>query len=133
MVTEGRAPLFQEIEPPQGLFRAILAHIELARRRAARVRLFAWGSLAFVSALALIPTVQYAASEFYASGFYEYASLFFDSLSRGYWKEIVYSLTDSLPSFALLLLAVTGIALVWSLRHARNDARLAFPDIALPA
>jgi hypothetical protein len=125
--------LFREVEPPRGLLSAILARVALARRRAARFYLVAFGTVTFVSVLLLIPAVQYAASEFYASGFYDYASLFFDSLSRGYWREVLYSLTASLPSLALLLIAALGTTLVWSARHAQRDARLAFARIALPA
>lgn len=119
-----------EIEPPRRLFPAILRRIAIHRRRVARLQLAAFGTVTFVSVLMLIPAVQYAVSEFNTSGFYDYASLFFDSLSRGYWREILLSLTDSLPSLALLLLAVIGTTLVWSLRHAREDARIAFAPVA---
>jgi len=125
--------LFLEIDPPQGLFSAILARVAYERQRAARLRLAVFGTCTFVSTLMLIPAVQYAASEFYTSGFYEYASLFFDSLSRGYWQELLYSLTGSVPSFSLLLLASIGTTLVWSLRHTNRDARIAFTRLALPA
>jgi len=125
--------LFREIDPPQGLFSAILARVAYERQRAARLRLAAFGTLTFVSVLMLIPAVQYVLSEFYTSGFYEYASLFFDSLSRGYWQELLYSLADSLPSVSLLLLAIVSTALVWSLRHTNRDARIAFTRLALPA
>ena len=128
-----RTPLFLETEPPSGLVAAILARIALARRRAARVRLAAFGATAFASILLLIPAVQYAMNEFYTSGFYDYASLFFDSFSHGYWQELLYSLTDSLPSVALLLLAAVGTASVWSLRQTRANARIAFARVALPA
>ncbi len=125
--------LFREIDPPHGLFSAILERVAYERQRAARFRLAAFGTLTFVSILMLIPAVQYALSEFYASGFYEYASLFFDSLSHGYWQELLYSLADSLPSLSLLLLAIIGTALVWSLRHTNRDVRIAFTRLALPA
>ena len=125
--------LFREIDPPQGLFSAILARVAYERQRAARLRLAVFGTFTFVSVLMLIPAVQYALSEFYTSGFYEYASLFFDSLSRGYWKELLYSLADSLPSLSLLLLAIISTVLVWSLRHTNRDARIAFTRLALPA
>ncbi len=133
MESNRHTQLFREIDPPQGLFSAILARVAYERQRAARLRLAAFGTFTFVSVLMLIPAVQYASSEFYTSGFYEYASLFFDSLSRGYWKELLYSLTDSLPSFSLLLLASIGTVLVWSLRHTNRDARIAFTRLALPA
>lgn len=125
--------LFREIDPPQGLFSAILARVAYERQRAARLRLAAFGTIMFVSVLMFIPAVQYALSEFYTSGFYEYASLFLDSLSRGYWQELLYSLANSLPSLSLLLLAIIGTALVWSLRHTNRDARIAFTRFALPA
>ncbi len=132
MDSNRHSQLFQEIDPPQGLFPAILVRIAHERQRAARLRLAAFGTITFVSILMLIPAVQYALSEFYISGFYEYASLFFDGFSRGYWKELLYSLADSLPSLALLLLAIIGTALVWSLRHTNRDARIAFTRLALP-
>ncbi len=133
MTTDDRAPLFREIEPPQGLFSAILTRIALARRRAARLQLAAFGTTAFVSVLLLIPAVQYAASEFYTSGFSDYASLFFDSLSRGYWQELLYSLSDSLPSFALLLLIAIGATFVWSAWQTNRTARIVFARVAVPA
>ncbi len=133
MTTHTNPPLFEEVEPPQKLFSAILMRVRLARQRAARLRFAAWGSVGLLSALMLVPAVQYSISEFYASGFYEYASLFLGGLASGYSKELLYSLGDSLPSFAILLLAATSIALVWSIQHARHDARLAFARVALPA
>ncbi|MHB8660558.1 MAG: hypothetical protein ACYC75_01265 [Minisyncoccota bacterium] len=132
-MNSGNRPLFHEIEPPRELFPAILARIALARRRAARLRLAAFGTVALASALALIPVVQYAMSEFRTSGFYDYASLFFDSLSWSYWKELLYSLAVSVPSIALLLLVATGAALVWSLRQTNRNARIAFTRVTLPA
>jgi len=125
--------LVREAEPPHRLFSAILARVALARRRAARLRLAAFGTTAFVSILLLIPAVEYATNEFYTSGFYDYASLFFDSLSRGYWREVLYSLTDSLPSLALLVLIATGTMLVWAVLETRQNAHIAFARIALPA
>lgn len=125
--------LFREIDPPQGLFSVILARIEYERQHAARLRLATFGTITFVSVLMLIPAVQYALSEFYTSGFYEYASLVFDSLSYGYWQELLYSLADSLPSLALLLLAIIGTAFVLSLRYVNRDARIAFTRPALLA
>ncbi len=126
-------PLFREIEPPRALFSAVLGRVALARQRAARLRFAAFGTVALVSALTFIPAVQYAVSEFKISGFSDYASLFFDSLTRGYWQEVLYSLAASLPSIALLLLAAVGSALVWSLWQTNRNARIAFTRPALPA
>jgi hypothetical protein len=133
MTSNRTTPHIPEIDPPRELFSAVLTRIAFARQRTARFRLAAFGTVTFVSVLMLIPAVQYALNEFYTSGFYDYASLFFDSLSRGYWQELLYSLTDSLPSLALLLLAIIGTAFVWSARQTNRNARIAFTRLALPA
>lgn len=130
---DNRPAFFQDINPPAGLLSVILARIAHERRRAARLRLAAFGTVAFVSLLMLIPAAQYAASEFYTSGFYDYALVSLDGLSRGYWRELLYSLAYSLPSLALLLLASVGVALAWSARRARQHMRIAFPGFALSA
>jgi hypothetical protein len=131
MASNRPALLFQEIEPPHELLPAILVHIARERRRAARLQLGVFGTLSFVSALMLIPAVQYAIAEFSSSGFYEYASLLFDGFARGYWQEILYSLNNSLPSLALLILASVIAAGTWSLLQASRNARSAFARIAL--
>ncbi len=123
--------LFKEVEPPQELLSIVLARVAFARQNAARLRLVVFGTIAFSSALMLIPALQYAAGEFRISGFYDYASLFFDSLSHGYWRELLYSLAASLPSVALLLLTIICGALVWSLRHTNRNARIIFTHLAL--
>ncbi len=124
--------LISEVEPPRELFPTILTRIAFARRRGARLRLVGFGMATGVSVLLLIPVVQYVLSEFYTSGFYDYASLFFDSLSRGYWQELLYSLIDSLPSFALLFLIVTSATFLWSVRQTQQNARIAFTRLVLP-
>lgn len=131
--TKKNGLFFKEIEPPHGLRLRVLTRVALARQNEARLRLAIFGTITFSSALMLIPTLQYAVSEFKISGFYDYASLFIDSLSHGYWQELLYSLIASLPSIALLLLATIIGAFVWSLRHTNHNAQIAFARFALPA
>jgi ABC-type Fe3+ transport system permease subunit len=123
-------PLLSELEPSRGLYAAILSRITLERQRSARIQLAMFGAASFFTVLILIPSVQYALSEFYASGFYDYASLFFDSISKGYWQEILYSLADSLPSLPILILITVGGALAWSVRKTGAHIRTAFPGFA---
>ncbi len=122
---------FQEINPPSGLFAEILARVAVAEQHAARLRLAVFGALTLSSVLVLIPAIQYAVSEFYTSGFYEYATLSFDSVLGGYWKELLYSLADSFPSLSLLFLGVIVTVGMWSLRRMNRDARVAFTSVAL--
>ena len=118
--------LISELHPPDKLFSLILARIRHERHREARFRLVAFGTVTCISLLLLVPAVQYAMNEFYTSGFYEYATLFIDSLTNGYAKEVLYSLADSLPSLSLLILACIGSAFVWSLRRTNENARIVF-------
>ena len=133
MITDRTPLLFREIEPSAQLLPAILVRIARARQRAAQLQFAAFGSLGIVSAVMLVPVFQYAATEFGSSGFYEYASLFFDSISRGYWQEILYSLNNSLPSLALLLLSAVIATGAWSLFQAARNVRTAFTHVALGA
>ena len=116
------------IEPPQGLYAAVLARIDLAKRRAAQMRAGLFGFVALVSGALLVPALEYTSSQLYASGFYEYLSLLSSdhSLVLTYWREFGLSLIESLPSLALLLLLPTVVALVWSLARLVKNVRTGF-------
>ena len=121
--------VLDEIEPPRGLCAAILSRIALARRRQARLRLALQSVVCFASGLVLVPIAQYVGQELYASGFYDYMSLLFGADRASVfnsWSEFLYSLVESLPSAALLvLLGACGI-LFWSLHRALRNGRIAF-------
>jgi hypothetical protein len=107
--------LFQPIAPPPTLLPTVLVAIARAQRRAARIRL-AWFASALTScAILLVPAVNYFLNELYASGFYDYLSLFFDqSVAADYWRVLSLSLIESLPSLAILLLSAVVSGFVWS-------------------
>ena len=119
---------FSSIEPPASLLGAVLARIAHVRRRAARLRLATLGVLVTVSAAALVPAVSYTTHEFYTSGFYDYSALLFSdrSLALTYSRDMAFSLLESVPSLAVLLLLGFSIALIWSLRRALRAAPMAF-------
>lgn len=120
--------LLAEVPPPRGLYEAILARIDAAKRASARVRAGLFGAVAVLSGLALVPAVQYAFAQFYASGFYDYASLLLSdrSLALTYWRELSLTLLESLPALALLLVIPLFAALVWSLLRTVQTARIAY-------
>ncbi|MDE1924632.1 MAG: hypothetical protein KGH79_00405 [Patescibacteria group bacterium] len=120
--------LLAEATPPRGLYEAILARIEEAKRTQARVRSGIFGIVAVLSGAALVPAVQYALAQFYASGFYDYASLLLSdrSLALTYWREFSLTLLESLPALALLFVIPLVVALVWSLSRTIKTARVAF-------
>lgn len=119
------------IEPPAGLYSAVLARIALARRRRARIHLAADSCVFFVSGVLLVPLAQYAGSEIYTSGFYEFFSLFFSDrqVVLNSWQEFVYALFEKLPSIAMLLMLAASITLVWSLRRAALSLKGAFTSL----
>lgn len=119
---------FAEVPAPRRLYEAVLVRIAALERRAARTRALLFGALSVLSLVALVPTLQYAGEQFYASGFYDYASLLFSdtSLALTYWREFALSLLESLPSLALLLLIPIVVVLLWSLTRAAQTARVAF-------
>ena len=133
MTNKRNTAFFTVVEPPKGLFEAVLARITLARSRAARIKLAANGLGLLVSGLALIPAANYALHEFYASGFYDYLSLFFSdsSIVFSHWQEISLSLAESLPSLAVLLLIGFAAAFFWSLRGAIRNRGAAFNQVRL--
>ena len=124
----GLQAYFHSVEAPAGLCEAIMARIAYAQRRAAQLRTGLFGALALASGVALVPAFQYAAQQFYASGFYDYLSLL--STDSGfiltYWREFGLSLVESLPSLALLLLLPIACALAYSLYRLTQTGRVAF-------
>ncbi len=114
------------ITPPERLYSAIVARIREARVRSARLHLTGLLALSGVLGLGLAAAIQYAAQEFYASGFSSYLTLMFDSGARGYMGDLVYSLAESVPSLALLILFALGGAFMWSAVRTARTARLAF-------
>ena len=125
---EGLYRTLRVVEPPQGLYGAIMARVDLAKRRAAKMRAGLFGVVALVSAGALVPALQYTANQLYASGFNDYLSLMLSdhTLVLTYWREFGLSLIESLPSLALLLLLPIAVALVWSLVRLVRNARTGF-------
>lgn len=119
------------IEAPAGLYQAILSRVAYAKRRAARIRTVLFGVLALTCAVLLVPVLQYAAEQFYASGFYNYLTLIISD--RGfvftYWQQFTLSLLESLPSLALLLVIPVVGALMYSLHRIVQTSRVAFKGI----
>ncbi|MDQ5955224.1 MAG: hypothetical protein QG621_227 [Patescibacteria group bacterium] len=119
------------LEPPAGLCGAVLSRIALARRRRARVRLAVDMCVFFISGALLVPLAQYAGSEIYTSGFYEFFSLLFSDrqLILSSWQEFAFILLEKLPSIAVLLILSATIVLVWSLRRAVLSSKVAFTSL----
>jgi len=118
---------FTETEAPEGLYQAVLVRIARARQLHARRKALWLTATSFISGFVFVPALVYAGEELYASGFYTYVSLAFSdsSLVFSVWREFTFSLIESVPSIALLLVLASGIALAWSVRRTIINARIA--------
>jgi hypothetical protein len=127
----GLSTILCSVEPAKGFLERVISRIDSARRQQARLRCAALSVSSFVFGILLVPLFQYAAQEFYTSGFYDYASLFFSDRTSiaASWQEFCMTLVESLPSAALLFLFVAIFALVWSLRRAIRQGRVAFSPL----
>jgi hypothetical protein len=120
------------VEPPKGLYQSVLARVAQARVHAARLEFGILAGISFGCTLLFIPVLQYAAQEFYLSGFYDYLTLAFsDTHTALTSKEFIFSLLESLPPLAILLTLVIGGALAYSLARATRAARGAWGRAAL--
>jgi hypothetical protein len=70
-----------------------------------RVKLWAFSIIGFASLVGLMPAFKALSSDFVQSGFYEYFSLIFSDsgLILSYWKELFFSLAESLPTISIIL------------------------------
>ncbi len=115
----------RRIDTPTDLVFRIIERIQFARMRQARMRavLFGTGSLATLGLTAGLGV--YISQIMSESGFYQYLSLVFsgDTSLFIYWKEISFSLLESLPVLAVTALLVNTALCIWSLAHALSSTR----------
>lgn len=124
--------LFKPLVPPAHLYARVLARVAVARRRRAAIELGVLGAFSFACTLGIVFAAQYAAAEFAASGFSSYLSLLISDTSFALTsREFLFSLIESLPSIALLMLLCLGGALLWSLAGVVRRARIALPSLAV--
>ncbi len=92
--------------------------MESERLRAERRRIaIGWIGI-IVSTLALVPSIGFAYREFVASGFWWYFSLLFSDreVVLAAWKELLMTLGESLPWFAVAACLATVFLLLGCLR-----------------
>lgn len=71
----------------------------------ARLKLWAFALVGFISFVGLVPALKTLSGDLAQSGFYEYFSLIFSDGGSvlSYWKELVFSLAESLPTVSIIL------------------------------
>jgi hypothetical protein len=105
------------IEPPRGLEGKILSIITEEEKRLAKTKLWIFGGTSLASFGFSVWAVIYLINSIKQSGFGQYLSLIFSENGAVlvYWKELSFSLAESLPIFGLIIfLAAIGF-FVWSI------------------
>ncbi len=100
---------------PIGLKEQIVMRIKYLERRSLMIRLLLLAILSTSSLVAVILSFYSLGRALAKSGFFEYFSLVTDtSVITTYWKEVAFSLVESLPFLSIaLMLAVIDI-FIWS-------------------
>ena len=110
----------EQFEPSEKLRDGILARIDFEKRRSARIRFAALGTVATASFGAMIPSFQYAWRAVFQSGFYEYFSLLFSDSGAvlASWKTFALSLAETIPLVELTIFLIAVFIFLISVRMA---------------
>lgn len=106
----------EKIQPPKDLKRNVLLGIAKEEFRRAKVYFAVTATALPVSLVAVFLSGRYLMNSFYQSGFYDYLSLLFsgDSTILVYWKELAYSLVETMPIVGAIVFLIAFSFLVWS-------------------
>ena len=91
-------------EPESDLKQAVWSMIVAREKRATQFKLWAYGFVGTASFAGLIPAFKILFTDLAHSGFYEYFSLIFSDTGSifSYWKELTFSITESLPVVSII-------------------------------
>jgi hypothetical protein len=105
------------IEPPKGLGVGILNFIETRERRLVKIKSWAFGLTSLTSFGFAIWATIYLVKSVKTSGFGQYLSLAFseNGVALTYWKELSFSLAESLPVLGLITFLSSLGFLIWSI------------------
>lgn len=125
-------------EPDSNLNGIVWSAIIARDKRAAQFKLWIFAFIGFVSFVGLVPTFQKLFADLARSGFYEYFSLIFSDTGSvvSYWKELAFSLTESLPVmsiiFAFSLLFICFLSLKYLMKQiGKEQLILSLKSVAL--
>jgi hypothetical protein len=85
----------------EDIWRSILVR----NQHIARIKLWSFSFLGFASFVGFIPVFKTLSNSLAQSGLYEYFSLIFSNGSSvlSYWKELLFSIAESIPTMSIVL------------------------------
>jgi len=115
-------------EPEPDLEQAVWSTIIARDKRTTRFKLWTYSFVGLASFVGLIPAFKILFTDLAHSGFYEYFSLIFSDTGSilSYWRELIFSLMESLPVvsiiFTLSLLFICFLSLRYLMKQIiRNE------------
>lgn len=110
-------------EPPASLREKIIQTLIRKQRQQARWRFGVLGSISVIAVASLVPTGTMLFQSLSQSGFWQYVLLLTtdQSILLNAWRELSFSLIESLPLMSLCLVLVVSMILVWSASRALKN------------
>jgi hypothetical protein len=98
---------------------AVVAH----DKHVAKIKFWAFTSLGLASLAGLIPAFKILSTDLGQSGFYEYFSLIFSDGGSivSFWKELVFSIAESLPVMSIVLSLCLMFVFFLSIKYATKQ------------
>lgn len=94
-----------KLESKNDLSEKIWRVILLKQKRIYRFKSIIYSLISILSLISFIPLSKILINDFIESGFYEYSMLLFSNTNNliFYWKELFYSLAESLPALSIVI------------------------------
>jgi hypothetical protein len=106
-------------EPDPNLASSIWRAIVRRDKRLTQFKSWTFGLAGFISLAGLVPAFKILSGDLAQSGFYEYFSLLFSDSGSilSHWKELFFSLAESLPATSIVLTLSLLFVCLLSLRY----------------
>jgi len=113
--------IFQKVkyESDPNLAEGIWQMIVRRDQKMTRLKLWTFTSIGLISLAGLVPALKVLSNDLAQSGFSEYFSLIFSDsgLILSYWKELIFSLAESLPVMSMIFTLSLLFICFLSLKH----------------
>jgi len=115
----------QDIPIPKGFVDSVILKVNQKDSERSKVKTLGLGFVSMLSLIASIPIIYQVIASFTQSGIYNYLSLIFSDsdVIIVYWKEILVTLAESVPTISIISLLAILAVFAWSTLKAMNEAK----------
>lgn len=107
------------LRPEENISSLVWNKILKRERALIKIKLLLFSSLGALSVIGFFPVFKILLGDLSKSGFYEYISIAFSSngIFENYWKELLLSITETLPVASILYTLITLFIFFLSLKY----------------